>query len=158
MSDLGPSFEERLRRLEDLRAIRRLVVDYATALDARDMRAYSELFARDGEWSGRTGHARTPEGIRTLMEDRLHPNPAAPGPTHRHVLTGVDVELDRDDATAITSWTLFARSQADAPEITMQGTYRDTVVREDGRWRFASRKTDIDIPKAFQHSDDGGGA
>jgi uncharacterized protein (TIGR02246 family) len=151
------SLEERLRHLEDLDEIRRLIIDYAAALDARDLASYAELFARDGEWSGRTGHARTPEGIRRLMEERLHPNPPAPGPTHRHVVTNVVAEIDGDRASAQTSWTLFARSEGDEPEITMQGTYRDTLVREDGRWRFASRKTDIDIPRAFQHSEDGKG-
>jgi uncharacterized protein (TIGR02246 family) len=142
MSDLA----QRLQALEDREEIRRLLVAYATALDARDMAAYAGLFARDGEWIGGTGHGRTPEGIRSMLEEKLAPNPPAPGPTHRHVVSNVVVELDGDAATAVSSWTLVSRAQGDVPELTLQGTYRDALVREDGRWRFASREAHVDIP------------
>lgn len=142
MSDL----QSRLRRLEDREEIRRLLVDYAAALDARDMGAYSALFARDGEWIGATGHGRTPAGIRAMLEERLAPNPPAPGATHRHVVCNERVDLDGDRATAVSTWTLVTRMPGDVPQFTLLGTYRDTLVREDGRWRFAAREARVDIP------------
>jgi uncharacterized protein (TIGR02246 family) len=140
------ALEDRLRALEDREEIHRLFLAYAAALDARDMHAYSALFARDGEWIGGTGYGRTPEGIRTMLEERLAPNPPAPGPTHRHLVTNERIELDGDRATAVSTWTLVTRTEGDVPALTLLGTYRDTLVREDGRWRFASREAHVDIP------------
>ena len=140
------ALEDRLRALEDRKDIHRLFMAYAAALDARDLRAYAALFARDGEWMGGTGYARTPDGIRTMLEARLAPNPPAPGPTHRHVVTNEDIQVDGDQATATSTWTLVARAEGDVPTLTLLGTYRDTLVREDGRWRFASREAHTDIP------------
>jgi uncharacterized protein (TIGR02246 family) len=138
--------EERLRVLEDREAIHRLFMEYAAALDARDMRAYAALFARDGEWIGGTGYGRTPDGIREMLEERLAPNPPAPGPTHRHLVTNERIEVDGDRATAVSTWALATRAEGDVPALTLLGTYRDTLVREDGRWRFASREAHVDIP------------
>jgi uncharacterized protein (TIGR02246 family) len=140
------TLEDRLRALEDREEIHRLLMAYAAALDARDMGAYAELFARDGEWTGATGHARTPAGIRAMLEERLAPNPPAPGPTHRHLVTNERVELDGDRATAVSTWALVTRTEADVPSLTLLGAYRDTLVREDGRWRFAAREAHVDIP------------
>src|SRR5690349_2056439 len=45
----GLTVEQRLRRLEDEAAIRRILIDYAATQDARDYDAYAALFAKDGE-------------------------------------------------------------------------------------------------------------
>jgi uncharacterized protein (TIGR02246 family) len=140
------ALEDRLRALEDREEIHRLFLAYAAALDARDMAAYAALFARDGSWWGGTGFARTPDGIRAMLEERLAPNPPAPGPTHRHLVTNERIELDGDRATAVSTWTLASRAEGDVPELTLLGTYHDTLVREDGRWRFGSREAHIAIP------------
>jgi uncharacterized protein (TIGR02246 family) len=140
------TLEDRLQALEDREAIHRLFLAYATALDARDMGAYAALFAREGTWHGGTGWARTPDGIRAMLDERLAPNPPAPGPTHRHLVTNERIELDGDRATAVSTWTLATRTTDDVPELTLLGTYHDTLVREDGRWRFAAREAHIDIP------------
>ena len=111
------ALEERLRALEDREEIHRLLLAYATALDARDMEAYAALFARAGEWIGGTGYGRTPEGIRSMLEEKLVPNPPAPGPTHRHVVSNVAVDLAGDRATAVSSWTLVSRAQGDVAQL-----------------------------------------
>jgi uncharacterized protein (TIGR02246 family) len=140
------ALEDRLRALEDREEIHRLFMAYAAALDARDMGAYAALFARDGEWTGATGHGRTPDGIRAMLEERLAPNPPAPGRTHRHLVANEQIELAGDRATAVSTWALVSRAEGDVPELTLLGTYRDTLVREDGRWRFAGREAHVDIP------------
>ena len=140
------SLQERIRTLEDREEIHRLFLAYAAALDARDMRAYAALFARDGEWMGGTGYGRTPDGIRSMLEERLAPNPPAPGPTHRHLVSNEAIEIDGDRATAVSTWTLVSRAEGDVPALALLGTYRDTLVREDGRWRLASREAHTDIP------------
>ncbi len=136
----------RVRRLEDLAAIRRLVADYRRHLDARDRQAYSELFARDGEWAGVLGRAHGPEEIRELLERNLPDNPPAPGKTSWHVITDPAIEIDGDRATGELTWALIARGADDRPNLEMLGHYRDEYVREDGRWRFFRRNSWLDMP------------
>lgn len=143
---MSAAIEERLRRLEDREAIHRLFMDYRRHLDARDFAAYSQLFARDGEWVGGTGYAQGPDGIRAMLEERIGPRVEAPGPTHFHLVANESIELDGDRATAESTWMLLTRSETDTPELTLLGRYRDELVREDGQWRFASRAALTDVP------------
>jgi 3-phenylpropionate/cinnamic acid dioxygenase small subunit len=140
------SAEARLARLEDVAEIERLIVDYARHLDARDLHAYSRLFCADGEWSGNTGYAKGPDAIQGMLEERLAPNPPAPGPTSRHVVSNPVIEVDGDAATASVTWALIRRGEGDEPELALLGHYDDELAREDGRWRFKSRRAHIDIP------------
>jgi hypothetical protein len=45
----GPTIEQRLQRVEDELAIRRVLVDYASTQDARDYAGYAALFAKNGD-------------------------------------------------------------------------------------------------------------
>jgi uncharacterized protein (TIGR02246 family) len=137
----------RLQRLEDIAEIDRLIVDYARHLDTRDLHAYSRLFCADGEWSGNTGHAQGPDAIQAMLEERLPPNPPAPGPTSSHVVSNPVIDVDGDTATASVTWALIRRgADEDEPELALLGHYDDVLAREDGRWRFKSRRAHIDIP------------
>jgi uncharacterized protein (TIGR02246 family) len=137
---------DRIRRLEDLAEIERLIMDYRRHLDARDLHAYSRLFSEDGEWTGNTGSATGPDGIEGMLEERLAPNPPAPGPTSWHVVANPLIDLDGDSASASVTWALIRRGEGDEPEIALLGHYDDLLVREDGRWRFKRREAGIDIP------------
>ena len=143
---MGLTLEERLARLEDIAEIERLIMDYARHLDARDLHAYSRLFCADGEWSGNTGHAKGPDAIQAMLEERLAPNPPAPGPTSRHVVSNPVIEVEGESATASVTWALIRRGDGDEPELALLGHYDDELAREDGRWRFKRRRAHIDIP------------
>lgn len=138
--------ESRVRELEDRQQIRDLVFRYRVELDRRDLAAYAALFAEEGTWSGRTGSARGPAGIQAMLEERLVPNPPAPGPTTTHVVTDPTITLSGDTATGFSLWTLIGRSASDTPQILTLGHYEDEYVRENGEWKFASRIAAIDIP------------
>jgi uncharacterized protein (TIGR02246 family) len=144
MSDDG--LEQRLRRLEDREEIRALMKAYAKHLDARDFAAYAALFARDGEWAGASGRARTPAKIQAMLEERIPPRVEAPGETHFHLVADPAIELDGDRASALTTWALIVRGPDDSPVVRFYGRYVDQLVREDGRWRFALRETFTDVP------------
>lgn len=137
----------RLRALEDREAIRRLVHDYQRHLDARDLGAYAALFSPEGEWRGGTGYGRGPDAIRAMLEERLPPNPPAPGPTTVHVVTEPVIDLDGDEATGTLTWALLRRDEADTPVLELLGHYEDRYVRVAGAWRFASRLAIVDIPE-----------
>ncbi len=54
------SVEQRLQRVEDELAIRRILVEYSATQDDHDYAAYVALFAKDGEWGERQNRAQRP--------------------------------------------------------------------------------------------------
>jgi SnoaL-like domain len=56
------------------------------------------------------------------------------------------IDVDGDSATASVTWALLRRGEGDEPELALLGHYNDVLAREDGRWRFKSRRAHIDIP------------
>src|SRR5690606_9934975 len=71
----APSFEERLRPLEDDREYRDRISTYAQRRDARDYPGYGRRFASDGRWSGRMGAATGPEATEAMLLEGLGPVP-----------------------------------------------------------------------------------
>lgn len=139
--------ETRLRRLEDLAEIHQLFVDYGSHLDAGDYAAYAALFAADGEvLLGPLGRARGPEAIQALMERVLD---GVVGNTF-HIISSPVVALSGDSATAAVMWTVVERSADGSPRLSMIGRHHDELVREQGRWRFRSRRGHIDIPSTYR--------
>jgi hypothetical protein len=57
------------------------------------------------------------------------------------------VELDGDRATAGAMFTVFVRDAEGQPRVVSLGFHSDELVRENGRWRFARRTANIEIPR-----------
>ena len=51
-----------------------------------------------------------------------------------------------DTATAWSRWTFIVPAADGKPVISQAGRYDDTLVRENGRWRFKRRTASNDIP------------
>lgn len=136
----------RIQRLEDIEEIRTLLTDYGRYLDAHDLVAYSHLFAADGEWVGGFGTGKGPAGIQALMEKNLGvAMKAKPGSTY-HLLTNFLITVQGDTATAWSRWNFVVTSADNRPSILYGGHYDDTLVRENGRWKFERRAAVTDIP------------
>jgi hypothetical protein len=142
----GLSHDERLRRLEHRAEIRQLIQTYRRHLDARDLKAYGQLFARDGEWLGGTGYGKSPAGITAMLEDRLPGNTSESGQSSWHLVAEPELFLHGDQATGDVTWALVARADGDTPAIRLLGHYEDTYIREDGTWKFQRRVAYTDIP------------
>ncbi|MGC2418051.1 MAG: nuclear transport factor 2 family protein [Candidatus Acidiferrales bacterium] len=143
------SLDARVQRLEDIEEIRVLLTDYGRYLDAHDLAAYSHLFAKDGEWVGGFGSAKGPAGIQALMEKNLGPGPARkPGSTF-HLLTNFVIHVHGDTATAWSRWVFVTTGAENRPAPAMGGHYDDTLVREDGHWKFERRVAVNDIPQSI---------
>ena len=140
----------RLRRVEDILEIQRLLLDYGAHLDARDLRAYSLLFCEDGEWTGATGSAVGPEAIQAMLEANLPGNPAAPGETTWHLMANPIVDVNGDRATARVMWVLLRRDAGERPGIAVTGHYEDVLAREDGRWKFKRREAFVDVGRPIE--------
>lgn len=141
------SLEARIRQLEDEREIRELLVEYGRCLDARDFRGYARLFAGAGEWIGGLGRARGPAAIEAMLAEAMGPVPENFRNTSDfHILTNFQISIDGDRASARSKLIYMVRSAEGTPIPDRGGHYEDTLVREDGRWKFLRRVVMGDIP------------
>jgi hypothetical protein len=133
---------ERLRRAEDLLAIHQLLDDYGLHLDAWDFEAYSMLFAEDGEVDlGRHGHARGRAAIRDVVEQASGPKGSAV-----RIISNKRIQLDGDRATTTAMFTVLVPGPDGRVTVATVGHHFDELRRENGRWYFARRRADIDLP------------
>lgn len=139
MSDL----EARVRRLEDIEAIKQVKAAYCAACDDNyDPDRLAALFTEDAVWNGgRTfGVAEGRAAIRRHFEGASKRVTIA-----RHQVMNPIIEVDGDWATG--HWLLFqpCTNAAGGTEQAMwlAATYADQYARVDGRWLIA--RTDIDV-------------
>ncbi len=114
---------------------------YSQLLDDGHFEPWSDLFTEDARLSfpGRDAEGR--DAIRALME-KVQPD----GARGKHMTANSTVRVDGDTATGTTDY-LFVRSGAEGIGIVSAGRYHDTLVRENGKWRFRERKiTFLDAP------------
>ena len=138
-----PSLESRLQRLEDMEEIRIVLTEYGRTLDARDFAAYSHLFAKDGEWVGGFGTVQGPAAIQAFMEK----NVGTVNKAHNfHLLTNFVIDVHGDTATAWSHWSFVVPTPDNKPVIAQSGRYDDTLIRENGHWKFKRRTASNDIP------------
>jgi ketosteroid isomerase-like protein len=140
-----PSVAARLQRLEDIEAIRTVLLNYGRFLDARDFAAYSRLFAKDGEWAGGFGTVKGPAEIQAFMEKQI------PGPNKGntyHILSNFEIDVHGDTARAWSRWAYITPGTDSEPVIAQGGRYDDILVRENGAWKFKRRVASNDIPNA----------
>jgi len=127
----------RIGRLEDREDIRDLANRYAHHVWQREPLKAVDLFARDGVMDlgegtvirGRDALAAV-YGEKVGGEMMLHPF------VHNHV-----IELNGDSATGTCY--LDLRCTRDGESLMGSGYYHDVYVREEGAWKFQSRKLTI---------------
>ncbi|MBN2317973.1 MAG: nuclear transport factor 2 family protein [Acidobacteria bacterium] len=142
------SMETRLRRLEDREEIRQLLIEYGRTLDRRNFEAFSKLFARNAEYTGGggTGAVKGPEAIGRFMEEIFRNNPTGLNYPNFHLFANTTIQVNGDEATALSKGAFVVRGSNDRPETVMLATYHDTLIREDGAWKFRRRVVEGDIP------------
>lgn len=136
--------EERLRRLEDEKAILDTLYAYGHHLDEGLEDAWIDCWTEDAvlDWPGRAfmrGHAELRAGFRAHSH--------APEMYHKHLVIAPRITLHGDTATAIS---MFARLDRypDGPGIRAFGRYRDQLIRcADGRWRIRERLPAIEAAR-----------
>src|SRR5688572_4717483 len=135
------SLAARLMKFEDKEEIQNLLLDYGRHLDSRDFGAYSRLFAKDGEWSGGLGSVSGPANIQAFMEKSIGTGPNRS--KNYHLLSNFVITVNGDTATAWSRWAFVVPGERGAV-ISQAGRYDDTLVREDGRWKFKRRAASND--------------
>lgn len=135
-----PTLEQRLQRVEDELAIKRVILDYAVRLDARDFDGYVALFAKDGTWQNGTTIKHGHDEIRQMLVG-IYGNPA-PGYVNNdsyRIVSNVLVDIDGDHATAHSRQLTIMRGENGAPTPRLSGIYDDELIREDGAWKILHR-------------------
>jgi hypothetical protein len=133
------SLEGRVQRMEDHTAIERLLMEYGRSLDNRDFVTYSHLFASNGEWSGTLGTYRGPAAIQAAMEKSFGAATDIPKGANYHLLTNAIIDIDGDRAKADSKWAFVTLEEKKPPQIAAAGRYQDTLIRENGAWKFLRR-------------------
>ena len=128
------SLSTRLQRFEDKEEIQNLLLDYGRYLDNRDFAGYASLFAKDGQWIGGFGTVAAAD-IKAFMEKAMGTQNTA---KNYHLLSNFVITVNGDTATAWSRWAFVVPGQQGAT-IAQAGRYDDTLVRENGRWRFKKR-------------------
>jgi len=143
----GPTLEQRVQRMEDESAIRKMLIEYGAFLDAKDYAAYAGLFAPDGEWVGGFGSFTGPAAIRQMLETNL--GKAEPGFVNKsnfHMLTNPLIEIDGDTAHVTSKYLFWTKTAANSPQPLLAGRYVDEFVRVGGEWKIKRRTTYGQIP------------
>jgi len=131
------SVEDRLRRLEDLEAIRALSAEYCRLLDSGDWTGLARLFTSDGEFIG-LDRAQGHEAL-----ERFFAELAGGGLTaFWHYITNLEIDLDGDQARVRSA--LWQPCVQDGVPHVAAGHYVDTVVRVDGQWRYRVKRVSFD--------------
>jgi len=135
----SPVFIElRLRRVEDEKAIERLLVEYGRDVDNRDFAAFAALFANDGEWQGAQGSYKGAKDIQAGME-KMFSDPSIPRGQNFHVMSNFSIEVQGEHATASSRF-IFYKMEAGKPQPEVAGRYEDLLVRVGGVWKFQQRR------------------
>jgi uncharacterized protein (TIGR02246 family) len=147
------SLEQRVQRIEDEAAIRKVILDYAVRLDARDFDGYVALFAKDGTWqNGNTVKHGRDEIRQMLVGIYGEQKPGSVNTDSYRIVSNVEVELNGDRATAHSRQLTIMRGENGSPTPRLSGIYDDEFIREDGAWKILHRtdRTIMPSPAEWQ--------
>ncbi|MGO8859707.1 MAG: nuclear transport factor 2 family protein [Acidimicrobiales bacterium] len=127
---------------EDVIEIQGLAARYTQAVDGGDSDAFIACFTEDGVFdivgtATFEGHAAL-KGLPASSSGEGSP---------RHVPSNLVIEGDGDHAT-LKAYVHVIKLIGDPPAFTVTtgGVYNDTLVKEDGRWKFSHRSFTSDKP------------
>jgi hypothetical protein len=147
------SIEQRLRRIEDREAIDKLLITYGRYLDKEDLVGYSNLFAADGVWEGGIGSAKGPQEIQAMLRTALgRTTPGQYGASY-HIMSDISIDVDGNTASSWSRWTWIVEAEDGKPVPQRSGHYEDTLVRENGQWKFQYRLTVTELPTAAKDTE-----
>ena len=131
------STDDRIRRLEDMDAIRNLIASYGPLADIGDAEGVAALWTENGSYSvGDFGEAKGREQIGALILSDTHQQLLTAG--CGHILTTPHITLDGDSAVAINH-SVVLRNAGDSHTAWRVSANRWELVRTDDGWRVQHR-------------------
>ena len=136
--------------IEDERAILRTLYTYCHAIDYGEEAKWIGLFTSDGIF-----HVEMPRGLPPIhcagqksLAAFIGAHPRAPSALHKHLLLNPLIDLHGDEARVASYFQLLLDIDG-KPEIYCFGRYLDRLTRsEDGHWRFAERRAEVQSMRA----------
>jgi len=127
------TLEQRLQKIEDELAISQLRAKYCHLLDDMQWNEFIDLFTEDGVFEGLSKVEGKPAIMKFFSQD-------VPTVAERfwHFCTNGTVDIDGDIATGRICMEYI--SITNGVSYTSAGHYDDVMVRENGLWKFKSRK------------------
>ena len=145
----------RIRRLEDIEAIKQLISRYSQASDKNnDPELMLPLFTEDGALDVGSGYGRF-QGHDVLREFFLGTPKIISWSLHYNISPLVKIEVDGNSARAFWYlWELANMPDAKAEgevAVWIGGTYDSDVVREDdGQWRFKEIRLKMELMSPYE--------
>jgi hypothetical protein len=121
---------------DDILAIQKLIADYNHLVDAGDGEQFAGLFVDGGSLDTGFNVVKGADELRGFAD--FVPTMA---PGARHLVSNVSIDGDGTNATArlyLQMWT--TAGGAAETKLMISGRYEDTLRRDDGTWRFVTRK------------------
>jgi hypothetical protein len=131
--------------IEDRLDIQELYARHAQSVDANDGDAFAECFTEDGVFAATTGRiaGKTFQGRAELA--RLGSDPNREPPTRHWTCNYVFVP--KDDHIQGRCYVMRIEIGGTEPVIAASAVYHDEIVRDNGRWRFRSRRPQLDLQR-----------
>jgi uncharacterized protein (TIGR02246 family) len=137
----------------DRAEIHKLLMDYGATLDRRDFDGFGRLFAKEGTYGpGGSGDANGGLAIAERMRKVFAANAMGFRAPNFHVFFNEVVTLDDANHAHATSMSLYMVPDSEnRPSPALMAAYDDSLVREDGTWKFARRAVKSLIPAPPKH-------
>lgn len=124
--------------MSDEEQIRGLFARYAHLTDSGELEARTQLFVENGTFKPGNGEPFT--GHEAMLAGTTSRHARNPERRTKHVCCNSLIEVNGDEATAVSDYFVFIRSGAgEAWSATTSGKHHDRLVRINGQWLFAER-------------------
>jgi hypothetical protein len=131
--------------IEDRLEVTDLLARYAECVDTADVEGYADLFLPEGVVQHSGGSVEGRAAIRDWVAGLEKEGRIGRHSNLKHILGLPVIRGDGQRCTART-YVLIPR-QMESGEIStrLPGTYRDEIVKQDGRWQIEKRVIDLDF-------------
>lgn len=135
------ALEQRVKHLEDIQAIQKIISSYGPAVDGLDGEALAAMWAADGTYDFGIGDPlRGRENVAKLIELDSHKSYVTVGCAH--VLSSPRIEISGDKAVAVNYSQVFVRSE-NGWRADRTGANRWEFVRTVNGWQVSSRSNSL---------------
>jgi SnoaL-like domain len=136
--ELLAGLEQRLRRVEDERAIERLIASYGPLVDAGEADAASRLWATDGTYDVEGWLMRSRNDVAAMVRSDAHQGLIGRGCCH--FLGPAVVTVEGDNAVAVCE-SILVTHRDERFSVWRAGANHFRLERIDGRWQIVARIT-----------------
>jgi uncharacterized protein (TIGR02246 family) len=132
------TLERRLQRIEDERAIERLIASYGPLVDAGEADAVAQLWATDGTYDVEGWPMHSRDDVAAMVRSDAHQGLIGRGCCH--FLGPAVVTVDGDDAVAVCE-SILVIHRGEGFGVWRAGVNHFRLTRIDGRWQVVARTT-----------------